>query len=99
MTEVFAGIDVSKARLDVALLPSGEVISASNDDEGIDSLIARFQTVTPTLVVVEATGGLQILLVTALADPGDQCDNSDISQNPAHWEGLKRTLSFFIALS
>lgn len=68
----FCGIDVSKARLDVALLPSGEVISTSNDDEGVDSLVTRLEAVSPTLVVVEATGGLQILLVTVLAAVGIQ---------------------------
>jgi len=67
MTEVFAGIDVSKARLDMALRPSGEVMSRPNDEEGIEQLVARLQAAKPTLVVVEATGGLQILAVTALA--------------------------------
>ena len=65
-TEQFIGIDVSKARLDVAELPSEARWSVPNDASGIDALSQRLQACSPTLVVLEATGGLQMPAVAAL---------------------------------
>lgn len=60
MTETaYVGIDVSKARLDVAMVPSGESFSCPNDDEGIESVVARVRHLHPALVLLEATGGLE----------------------------------------
>jgi transposase len=36
--QVVIGVDVSKARLDVAVLPTGEQFTVSNDVEGVASL-------------------------------------------------------------
>ncbi|MGH3144840.1 MAG: IS110 family transposase [Rubrobacter sp.] len=69
-TEVYAGIDVSKARLDVALRPTGECWSFANDHLGIDSLVSRLRAASPTLVVLEATGGLERPIAAALAAAG-----------------------------
>lgn len=55
---VFVGIDVSKARLDVAVRPSGERSSVTYDDHGITTVLARLRQVYPTVIVVEATGGV-----------------------------------------
>jgi len=68
-TQVFVGIDVSKAQLDLAVRPEGRC-SASNDEAGVAQIIERLREVSPTLVVVEATGGLEIPLVGALATAG-----------------------------
>jgi transposase len=64
--KVHVGIDVSKARLDVALLPSGETFALANDEEGLRELTEKLTEVRPALVVLEATGGLQRPLVAAL---------------------------------
>jgi transposase len=64
---VFAGIDVSKASLDVALRPGGEHWRSPNDEAGIAELITRLRPHTPRLIVLEATGGLERLVVAALA--------------------------------
>jgi transposase len=71
-TKVYAGIDVSKARLDVALRPTAEeeCFSFANNQAGIDSLVVRLQEARPTLVVLEATGGLERPLAAALAAAG-----------------------------
>jgi transposase len=68
----FVGIDVSKARLDVAVRPSGEAWASANDEPGIAALLARLQAVQPApqLVVLEATGGLERGVVAALALAG-----------------------------
>src|SRR5215207_4875710 len=52
----YVGIDVSKERLEVCLMPEGEAFALANDQEGIDSLIERLEEVPPELVVLEASG-------------------------------------------
>jgi transposase len=64
---IFVGIDVSKARLDVAMRPSDETESVSNDGTGIDSLVKRFKEIGPALIVLEATGGFERQVMRALA--------------------------------
>jgi transposase len=64
--ERWVGIDVSKARLDVALGVAGELLWVSNDARGIASLVARLVDLAPELVVLEASGGLQTALVAEL---------------------------------
>lgn len=56
--EVYVGIDVAKARLDVAVQPSGQQWSFPNNDQGISQAVVRLQELLPALVVLEATGGL-----------------------------------------
>ena len=68
--EIFVGIDVSKARLDVCVSSEHAVWSVSNDDGGIDTLVQRLAAVSPALVVLEATGSLQRLLVARLLAGG-----------------------------
>jgi transposase len=62
----FVGVDVSKGRLDVAVRPSGESASFSNDELGIKPLVNRLGEIQPTLIVLEATGGIERQLVRAL---------------------------------
>lgn len=68
--DVYVGIDVSRSRLDIAVRPTGEVWSAANDEEEIGSLVSRLQELTPSLVVLEATGGYERPAVAALAAAG-----------------------------
>src|SRR5947209_19829941 len=63
---LFVGIDVAKATLDIAVRPTAETWSASNDATGIDALVLRLGAWAPTLIVLEATGGSQGPLVAAL---------------------------------
>ena len=65
--ELWVGIDVSKARLDVALGTAGELLEVANDSRGIASLVARLVQLGPALVVLEASGGLQTALVAELS--------------------------------
>lgn len=67
---MFVGIDVSKAQLDIALRPTGQGWQVPNDDGGITVLVARLQAVDPTLIVLEATGGLELPVTLALAAAG-----------------------------
>ena len=64
------GIDVSKATLDVALLPSGEVLQFGNDAPGIEQLGEKLKSSAVNLVVMEATGGYETAVATALVGAG-----------------------------
>jgi transposase len=66
----FIGIDVAKAQLDIAIRPSGERWAVPNDASGVTTLVDRVQTLRPTLIVLEATGGLERAVASALATAG-----------------------------
>lgn len=68
--KLYVGIDVSKAKLDVALGSDGEVIQVSNDETGVSGLVSRLQAAIPALVVLEATGGYEWLVAAKLAGRG-----------------------------
>jgi transposase len=63
-------MDVSTAQLDVALRPTDACWHVSHDALGITGLVERLQAVHPTLVVLEATGGLEGPVTGALAAAG-----------------------------
>jgi transposase len=66
-TAVFVGIDISQARLDVALRP-GTPFSVSHDEPGIAAVVVHLQELAPTLIVLEATGALETALTSALVE-------------------------------
>ncbi|GAI82617.1 unnamed protein product, partial [marine sediment metagenome] len=61
------GIDVAKTRLDVAIHPTGQQWQVAYTEKGIQGLVDQFADLHPTLVLLEASGGLELLMVTALA--------------------------------
>ena len=65
--ELYVGIDVSKAGLDVAVRPTDECWKVANDESGIEHINSRLRELRPVLVVLEATGGLEVPLASALA--------------------------------
>lgn len=67
---VYAGIDVSKGTLDVAVRPIGECWKEENSDNGIRAIVKRIKDLGVSLVVAEATGGLESPVVSALAIDG-----------------------------
>lgn len=67
---IFIGIDVSKDRLDIAVLPSGELFAVSRDTAGLDDLLARLRPLGPELVALEATGGFETVVAATLAAAG-----------------------------
>jgi transposase len=68
--ERFAGIDVSKDRLDAHLRPDGTARPFDNTPEGLDALLDWLRSHTVTLIVVEASGGYERALLTALSLQG-----------------------------
>jgi transposase len=70
MDSISVGIDVSKVTFVVAISPSGERWASDTTAAAIDALVARLQALTPTIIVVEATGGYERALVAALGAAG-----------------------------
>ena len=64
------GIDVSKDSLDLAIRPSGEHWSIDHDPRQFPALIEKLIQLGPARIVLEATGGLETLVVTNLAAAG-----------------------------
>ena len=63
----YVGVDVAKARLDVSVRPSGDKWNVPRDEEGVRQLVSRLKTLKPVMVLLEASGGLELPLVAALA--------------------------------
>jgi transposase len=70
MTDKTVGIDVSKLNLDVAVLPGGEELSVTNDHIGCTELASKLKAISPKLIVLEATGGLENLVTGILVAAG-----------------------------
>lgn len=68
--EPFVGIDVSKSRLDVHVHERTDAWQFHNDMEGIGELITTLTRLSPTLIVVEATGGYEMLMVSEVCAAG-----------------------------
>jgi transposase len=67
--EIFVGMDVSQACVDVAVHP-GTAFQIANDERGVVQAVERLQALQPTLIVLEATGGLEVPLAGALVSAG-----------------------------
>ena len=68
--QIFVGIDVSKAWLDIAVHEKEETFRASNDEIGIASLVKRLKKLKASLIVLEPTGGFEMLVVAQLTHAG-----------------------------
>ena len=64
---MYAGIDVAKDRLDLALRPTGTIRTVAYDAAGVRELVSELQALEPSVVVLECTGGLELPLAGALA--------------------------------
>jgi transposase len=67
---VFVGIDVSKARLDVHILPAHRALALANDPEGCSKLVQELRPLGVSLVVLEATGRYQRRVAAELLSAG-----------------------------
>ena len=63
----YIGIDVSKAQLDIAVRPSNQRWQVSYSEDGTEELISQLTDLRPALLVMEASGGLEMPLVASLA--------------------------------
>jgi len=70
IVERFVGVDVSKSTLDVCIDSPSEVLHVDYDDKGIKTICTRLKSIAPILIVMEATGGLEMRLACELAAMG-----------------------------
>src|SRR4029450_4733444 len=70
VTPVHVGIDVAKARLDLCLLPGGQTLPVSNDDDGIAAVVALLKQHPVATVLLEATGRYERRVASELLDAG-----------------------------
>jgi transposase len=66
----YVGIDVSKDRLDVHVLPQDEAFFVERNGKGLAALVERLKPFAPNLVAVEATGGFESTTAAAVAGAG-----------------------------
>ncbi|MDP2726430.1 MAG: transposase [Dehalococcoidia bacterium] len=66
----YIGVDVSKSTLDVEVRPDGQRSSFPNKEEGINRLVSKLVKLAPALVVLEATGGLEMPVAIAMGCAG-----------------------------
>jgi len=64
---VFVGIDVSKDHLDWAVSDGPDEGRVVHDEDGLAKLVERLRQLQPELVVIEATGGLEMTVLAALS--------------------------------
>jgi len=67
MTDTYIGIDISKDRLDIAVIPSREKWCCGNDEAGIGKVVNRLKKISPLLIVMEPTGGHEAPVAAALS--------------------------------
>jgi hypothetical protein len=56
------GIDISKATLEVAVSPTNESWQVDRTSTGLDQLVDRLTALKPERIVLEATGGYEMLV-------------------------------------
>jgi transposase len=70
MDQVVVGIDVSKDRLDVCLLPGKELFVVSRNAAGLSELTERLKGLSVGVIAIEATGGFETVVAASLASSG-----------------------------
>jgi transposase len=70
MVDCVVGIDVSKAELVVAVLPSGDRWTSTTEPAAVEGLVKRLAALQPHVIVCEATGGYEMPLAAACAAAG-----------------------------
>ena len=65
--ENFVGIDVSKSKLDVFESAGDKAGTFANDETGIEQLVVRLHASSPTLIVIESSGGYERQVTAKLA--------------------------------
>lgn len=87
-SDVFVGIDVSKANLDVCVLPQEREWTVPNEDAGIKGLVKSIKALTPQRVVMEATGSFHVSVASAMA----MADLPVVVINPRHGRNFAKSM-------
>ena len=66
----WVGIDVCQKYLDVYIRPQEKLFQVTNDEIGITKLVSTLKSIQPELIVLEATGGMEIDATIKLTTAG-----------------------------
>ena len=88
--DIFVGIDISKRHLDIAVTPGDQTFTCLNTEAGIQKLVRRLKKLKPQIILLEATGGYEFLLIAALreAELPTCFINPKLVRNFAHSAGI-----------
>jgi len=78
----YIGIDVSKARLDVAVHESGQCFSCDNTEGAVEGLVKQMKEMDPELIVMEATGGYERLCAAMSERPPNAFNSASRASAP-----------------
>ncbi len=70
MDAIVIGMDVSKDRLDVHVLPAAQAFAVARNGAGMEELAARLEALDPAVIAIEATGGFETIVAAGLAGAG-----------------------------
>jgi transposase len=65
---IHIGIDIAKAKLDLARSDQKQVLTVANNPVGIGQIVQLLKGLNPAIIVMEATGGLERPLLAALLE-------------------------------
>ena len=84
-TPVFVGIDVAEHSLNIHSRPSGGRFTIGHDKEDVAALVGRLAALAPApaLIVLEATGGMEVRLAADLAAAGLDKTRAEVKLCPA----------------
>ena len=88
MAATAVGVDVSKDKLDVHVLPDGESFSVPRDAKGIEELVRRIAPLERAVIGIEATGGFERIVAAGLA----AAELAVVVINPAQVRAFARSL-------
>lgn len=74
------GIDVSKAAVEIGIVPGDRVFACAREARALDGLAKDLRKLRPRLVVLEATGGLEMDVIDALLRQGLPVHRSEPSR-------------------
>jgi transposase len=66
MTATFVGLDISKSQIEGVARPGDAPLCVPHTEDGIATLVSQLRALKPTLIVLEATGGYEVAVATAL---------------------------------
>jgi transposase len=70
MHGLFVGIDVAKDKVDVHVRPGGERCTVATNEVGLGELLTWVHARSPSLIVLEATGGYEVVVAATLGSAG-----------------------------
>jgi len=66
----YVGIDIAKSSMEVVVHEGKEHWTYANDEHGLEKLLAKMKRLAPVLIVMEATGGYEVIVASELQSQG-----------------------------